>query len=90
MYLNIALVNLSTSFLKMLNFCSTAKQYGNVMGWEDMMNLGKNEPDTEIIQREKNQAVNKACMYIYTSGTTGPPKGMCNPNRALLQLYLIP
>ena len=47
------------------------------MGWEDMMNLGRNEPDTEIIQREKNQAVNKACMYIYTSGTTGPPKGMC-------------
>ena len=54
-----------------------------------MMNLGKNEPDTEIIQREKNQAVNKACMYIYTSGTTGPPKGMRNPNRALLKLYLI-
>lgn len=51
------------------------------------MNLGRNEPDTEIIQREKNQAVNKACMYIYTSGTTGPPKGMYYPNRTSFKAY---
>ena len=45
------------------------------MTWEDMMDLGNNQSDTEINVREKNQAVNKACTYIYTSGTTGPPKG---------------
>ena len=54
----------------------SAKQYGNVMGWNDMMDIGNKQPDTEIHEREKNQAVNKACMYIYTSGTTGPPKGL--------------
>ena len=63
----------------------SAKQYGNVMSWEDMMNLGECEPDTEIIRREKNQAVNKACMYIYTSGTTGPPKGKYHNYVRLLQ-----
>ena len=45
------------------------------MGWKELMSLGKNESNAEISRREKNQAVNKACMYIYTSGTTGPPKG---------------
>ena len=55
------------------------------MSWEDMMNLGECEPDTEIIRREKNQAVNKACMYIYTSGTTGPPKGKYHKYVRLLQ-----
>ena len=51
------------------------------MGWEDMLKLGERISETEITQRERNQAVNKACMYIYTSGTTGPPKGMYNSNR---------
>ena len=46
-----------------------------MIGWNEMMEIGKEEPDTEIHLREANQAVNKACMYIYTSGTTGPPKG---------------
>ena len=39
------------------------------------MLLGEEQLDEELNLREKNQSVNKACMYIYTSGTTGPPKG---------------
>ena len=53
------------------------------MGWKELMSLGKNESNAEISRREKNQAVNKACMYIYTSGTTGPPKGKNNCYRRL-------
>ena len=56
------------------------------MGWEEMMKLGERQSEAEIVQREKSQAVNKACMYIYTSGTTGPPKGICNSNRINLEI----
>ena len=41
-----------------------------------MLDLGKENSDSELETREENQAVNKACMYMYTSGTTGPPKGI--------------
>ena len=59
---------------------------GEKWGWEEMMKLGERQSEAEIMQREKSQAVNKACMYIYTSGTTGPPKGISNSNRINLEI----
>lgn len=53
----------------------TSQEYhGKVTTWSQFMELGKAASDDLLVDREANQAVNKACMLIYTSGTTGPPK----------------
>ena len=48
----------------------------NVLHWDDFIELGKRINDRILDEKEKNQAINKACMLMYTSGTTGPPKGI--------------
>ena len=58
---------------------SLANEYGSVISWKSVLDLGKENSDRELEIREKNQVVNKACMYMYTSGTTGPPKGILTP-----------
>ena len=63
---------------------------GNVVSWNDVLELGKKESDQGLDIREGNQAVNKACMYMYTSGTTGPPKGInCNWKIKIFHYYPI-
>ena len=52
------------------------------------MLLGEEQLDEELNLREKNQSVNKACMYIYTSGTTGPPKGKYSTRSSLWHEHL--
>lgn len=50
-----------------------------VLSWQQLMDLGKQEPDDSLEARLKMQATNQCCTLIYTSGTTGPPKGvMCS------------
>ena len=51
------------------------KSSGNIISWNEMLDRGNNVDDTVLAEKEKEQAVNHACMLIYTSGTTGPPKG---------------
>ena len=52
-----------------------AKTLGSVFSWNQVLKLGNEKSDHDLDIREKNTAVNKACMYMYTSGTTGSPKG---------------
>lgn len=47
-----------------------------VMSWDSLMNLGRQQPNTELENRLKRMAVNQCCTLIYTSGTTGAPKGV--------------
>ena len=48
---------------------------GKIISWKEMLDRGHQIPDEVLSEKEKEQAVNQACMLIYTSGTTGPPKG---------------
>ena len=52
------------------------KSSGNIISWNEMLDRGSNVDDSVLTEKEKEQAVNQACMLIYTSGTTGPPKGI--------------
>ena len=47
----------------------------NILTWQELLENGRNIPDSILKEKEKEQAVNQACMLIYTSGTTGLPKG---------------
>ncbi|XP_068227125.1 long-chain-fatty-acid--CoA ligase ACSBG2-like [Palaemon carinicauda] len=47
-----------------------------VLSWDDVMDLGKKEPDMELDSRLIRMAANQCCTLIFTSGTTGPPKGV--------------
>ncbi|XP_068245746.1 long-chain-fatty-acid--CoA ligase ACSBG2-like [Palaemon carinicauda] len=50
-----------------------------VVSWDDLMDMGKAEPEDELNERLSLAAVNQCCYLTYTSGTTGPPKGvMCS------------
>ena len=53
-----------------------SKELGqNVLTWNEMIEEGRHVSNDTLIEKEKEQAVNKACMLMYTSGTTGLPKG---------------
>jgi long-chain-fatty-acid--CoA ligase ACSBG len=47
-----------------------------VLTWKELLDRGHQLNDEALVERQRIQAVNKACMLIYTSGTTGPPKGL--------------
>lgn len=48
----------------------------NVYSWEQMLELGKSVPESELEARMKAQQPGDACTLIYTSGTTGDPKAV--------------
>ncbi|XP_018019281.1 long-chain-fatty-acid--CoA ligase ACSBG2 [Hyalella azteca] len=49
------------------------------LSWQELLQLGYDEPEEPLQERLKRMAVNQCCTLIYTSGTTGPPKGvMCS------------
>merc|ERR1712045_71441 len=47
-----------------------------VLSWQSLLELGKAQDDSILIERLEAQAVNQACTLVYTSGTTGNPKGV--------------
>ncbi len=47
----------------------------SVTTWQELLEIGRNESDASMREREKEVGVNSACLLIYTSGTTGQPKG---------------
>ncbi|XP_035377717.1 long-chain-fatty-acid--CoA ligase ACSBG2 [Electrophorus electricus] len=48
----------------------------NLYTWEEFMELGRSEPDTQLDDVIASQKPNQCCTLIYTSGTTGQPKGV--------------
>ncbi|XP_028856113.1 long-chain-fatty-acid--CoA ligase ACSBG2 isoform X3 [Denticeps clupeoides] len=48
----------------------------NLYTWEEFMQLGREEPDTQLDEILASQKPNQCCTLIYTSGTTGHPKGV--------------
>ncbi|CAG4978648.1 unnamed protein product [Parnassius apollo] len=47
-----------------------------VYSWEQIMEIGAKESDTELDNILKSMAVNECCTLVYTSGTVGPPKAV--------------
>jgi len=47
-----------------------------VISWQKLIEIGRAEPDSILMERLEQQAVNQPCALIYTSGTTGNPKGV--------------
>merc|ERR1712223_1333132 len=47
-----------------------------VKSWKALLELGKAQDDSILMERLEAQAVNQACTLVYTSGTTGNPKGV--------------
>jgi long-subunit acyl-CoA synthetase (AMP-forming) len=45
-----------------------------VLSWQKLIEIGRAEPDSLLMERLQQQAVNQACTLVYTSGTTGNPK----------------
>ena len=42
-----------------------------VLSWDQLLQVGREQPDELLQERLDQQAVNQACMVVYTSGTTG-------------------
>ncbi|CAG9581427.1 unnamed protein product [Danaus chrysippus] len=47
-----------------------------VYSWDQLMEMGAKEPDTQLNNILKSIAVNECCTLVYTSGTVGPPKAV--------------
>jgi len=47
-----------------------------VLSWQSVLEIGREEDDTELRRRLASQATNQCCTLVYTSGTTGNPKGV--------------
>ncbi|XP_053620475.1 very long-chain-fatty-acid--CoA ligase bubblegum isoform X2 [Plodia interpunctella] len=44
--------------------------------WEQILEIGAKEPDTQLDKVLKNIAINECCTLVYTSGTVGAPKAV--------------
>jgi long-subunit acyl-CoA synthetase (AMP-forming) len=55
----------------------------NVMGWDELMALGRAQSDEPLQHRLDAQQPSGLCTLIYTSGTTGPPKAVMITHRNL-------
>ncbi|XP_050345486.1 long-chain-fatty-acid--CoA ligase ACSBG2 isoform X2 [Nymphalis io] len=47
-----------------------------VYSWEQVMEMGSKEPDTQLNNILKSISVNECCTLVYTSGTVGQPKAV--------------
>ncbi|XP_068626989.1 long-chain-fatty-acid--CoA ligase ACSBG2 isoform X2 [Battus philenor] len=47
-----------------------------VYSWEQVMEMGAKEQDTQLNNILRGMAVNECCTLVYTSGTVGPPKAV--------------
>lgn len=45
-----------------------------VISWEELMKIGREEPDTNLNNVLKTIGVNECCSIVFTSGTVGNPK----------------
>ncbi|XP_036144018.1 very long-chain-fatty-acid--CoA ligase bubblegum-like isoform X2 [Monomorium pharaonis] len=48
----------------------------DVLSWNDLLNIGKKEPEDKLQSVLKTIGVNECCTLIYTSGTVGNPKAV--------------
>ncbi|XP_021206362.1 very long-chain-fatty-acid--CoA ligase bubblegum isoform X2 [Bombyx mori] len=47
-----------------------------IYSWDQLLEIGAKEPDTQLNEILKSIAVNECCTLVYTSGTVGPPKAV--------------
>merc|ERR1719244_1783956 len=47
-----------------------------VLSWQKLMEIGRAEPDSVLMERLEQQSLNQPACLIYTSGTTGNPKAV--------------
>ncbi|XP_026731627.1 long-chain-fatty-acid--CoA ligase ACSBG2-like isoform X2 [Trichoplusia ni] len=47
-----------------------------VYSWDQLLEMGQKEPDTQLNNILKSISVNECCTLVYTSGTVGPPKAV--------------
>ncbi len=65
----------STGVKKVVQYLGEPKRPG-VLSWQELMQMGEDDDNDELEQRQRDMAINKCCTLIYTSGTTGNPKGV--------------
>ena len=62
--------------------------HSDVIGWSDLMKLGADDDDAQLVARQKSMAINQCATLVYTSGTTGMPKGHDLELHELLQMTI--
>lgn len=63
-------------FLKAIVQYKGKPEVEEVYAWDDVIRIGREQPDSVLHSVQKTMAVNECCTVIYTSGTTGQPKGV--------------
>jgi long-chain-fatty-acid--CoA ligase ACSBG len=60
------------------------------MSWKDLVALGEEQPEDQLLERQKQMAINQCATLVYTSGTTGMPKGtVCFTDLGKLNLVMV-
>ncbi|GFG35279.1 hypothetical protein Cfor_01340, partial [Coptotermes formosanus] len=60
--------------LKAVVLCDGKPEAEGVISWEELMKIGREEPDLHLNSILKTIGVNECCSVVFTSGTVGNPK----------------
>ncbi|XP_054005975.1 very long-chain-fatty-acid--CoA ligase bubblegum isoform X2 [Hylaeus anthracinus] len=74
--------------LKAIIMYEETPQEKDVLGWDDVLKMGAEEPDDKLNEALKKIAVNECCTLVFTSGTVGNPKAaMLNHDNYVFTAY---